>query len=515
MKTSVADVLLGTGASNGLVNLVQSATATSQKDLTNSFANTFNSTAGKSEEVNTKQTTDVKQTKTVVENKPVREVSEAKEQPKKESLEENSQVSAAKEIADGGKEVVEKIKEEFKVTDEAIEEAMQVLGINFQDLFNTEDLQKLIMEVTGTNDSIELITNDFLYKGIGAVTEFMNQLKTDISEKFGISEEAVLNIANDETLFENLDETSELSIEDKKAVDISKDMLKITDDKFDKESKDIENKTSNPENAEENPEERDGKEDDDTLKNKVEQLFTDNSKTQDKSEKADDKIRVEVSVENTNNNVSEKVVNTNETSTLNRDNQKESQNKKDNDNGENNLLNTTEFTTNTTTVGDVVEVVESYRSVENGQEVMRQITEHMKINISSDSTSMEMQLHPASLGTVNMQVISQNGQVTAHFTVQNEAVKAILETQMLSLQETLNEQGTKVSAIEVTVANYNLDKGSENQPNEGNSQNGKKGYGKRSSINLNGLDSFEDLDEEELIEAKVMEMNGNTVSYTV
>ena len=174
------------------------------------------------------------------------------------------------------------------------------------------------------------------------------------------------------------------------------------------------------------------------------------------------------------------------------------------------------ITTNTqvNTVGDIVETVTTYTNVD-ANEIASQVAQSIRVNISAESASLEMQLHPASLGTVNMQVISQNGQVSAHFTVQNEAVKAILETQMLTLQETLNEQGTKVSAIEVTVANYNLDKGSENQPNEGNSGNSKKGYGKRSNIDLTSLDSLDDLDEDEMMEAKMMEMNGNTVSYTV
>ena len=166
------------------------------------------------------------------------------------------------------------------------------------------------------------------------------------------------------------------------------------------------------------------------------------------------------------------------------------------------------------TVADVVESVESYSNAANTENIMRQVTEFVKVNITANSTSMELELHPASLGTVNMQVVSQNGQVTAQFTVQNEAVKAVLESQLLTLQESLNEAGTKVSAIEVTVANYNLDKGTEGNTPENNKDNGQKGS-KRRNIDLSSLDSFDDFDDEEMMEAKVMEMNGNTVSYTV
>lgn len=506
LKTNVANVLFGTNATNGLAGTVQSTTAASQKGLTESFANTFNSAAGKSENTDVNNTNEVKQSKTVVESKPVREVSETKEQPKNKSLDKDTGVSAAKEVVEDAKKVVEKIKDEFDVTDEAIEEAMQVLGLNLQDLFDPKALKDLVMEVTGTTDSIELITNDKLYNGIGNVIDLMSELKDEIINEFNLSEEGFTNIVNDTELFEKIDEIplteNELAIEstEESAQQASVDLVKNEEP----------NEQADIVNAKENA----VKNDDikaDTNKN-IEKTASETTETTVQNAKGtESEIKVDINVES-------KTTETAKTALENESSTKDNnhQDREDNKNNNEMLLGAaTGFNVEANSVGQLVETVQSYATTADSQEIMRQITEYMKVNISSDSTSMEMQLHPASLGTVNMQVISQNGQVSAHFTVQNEAVKAILETQMLTLQETLNEQGTKVSAIEVTVANYNLDKGSENQPNEGNSGNGKKGYGKRSNIDLTSLDSLDDLDEDEMMEAKVMEMNGNTVSYTV
>ena len=111
-----------------------------------------------------------------------------------------------------------------------------------------------------------------------------------------------------------------------------------------------------------------------------------------------------------------------------------------------------------------------------------------------------------------MQINSQNGQITAHLTVQNELVKSVLETQMIKLQETFDEQGTKVSAIEVTVAEYSLNSQSDNNYSE--ERNGRNYGSKKKGINLNEIGSLDELDEEEQLEAKVMEMNGSSVNYT-
>lgn len=69
------------------------------------------------------------------------------------------------------------------------------------------------------------------------------------------------------------------------------------------------------------------------------------------------------------------------------------------------------------------------------ENIMRQIMDYMKIQVKADTSNLEMQLHPASLGTVQVQIASKGGAVTANFIAQNETVKAALESQMVQLIE--------------------------------------------------------------------------------
>ena len=156
------------------------------------------------------------------------------------------------------------------------------------------------------------------------------------------------------------------------------------------------------------------------------------------------------------------------------------------------------------------------------QDIMRQILDYMRVQIKPDETSMEMQLHPASLGTLQIQIAARGGVLTANFITQNEAVKAALESQMVQLQESFEQQGIKVEAIEVTVATHqfeqNLDQQGRDGERSGEAQEAKRPRVRR--INLGGPEemlSAEELDgmeAEDRIAAEMMAANGQTVDYT-
>jgi flagellar hook-length control protein FliK len=150
------------------------------------------------------------------------------------------------------------------------------------------------------------------------------------------------------------------------------------------------------------------------------------------------------------------------------------------------------------------------------QEVMQQIMDYMKVQVKPDMSSLEMQLHPASLGTLQIQVAAKGGVLTANFVTQNEAVKAALESQMIQLKESFEEQGVKVEAIEVTVQTHqfeqNLEQGRGRQPQE---TEGRRVRTRR--ITLGGTEESdipEELDEQDKLTAQMMAANGNTVDYT-
>ena len=433
----------------------------------------------------------------------------------KESLDDNKMKDIAEEVSKVIDEIKDKIKEDFSVSEEDIEKAMEVLGFTVQNLLNTTDLRSLVMELTETADSIELLTNVELYEGLKEVTTLADNLMNQVSEEFNLTKEQLAEVINTES-FENI--LSEVNTTNEELVGVAEtentDKVKETaNDSKSNEVKDYEVKASENMPIVENIE-------------NVEEIVTDNAVTKEavvtnkttesnKNEaytKSEKTVEVEVNVEKTANT---EQVNT-ENKTSNESMNQQTGNKKQNlfDNTKNQEVgNVQTITTQTVnSVGDVVEVVTSYSNVD-AENIMRQVAEYVKVNITEDVTKMEMQLHPASLGTVNMQINSQNGQITAHLTVQNELVKAVLESQMVKLQETFNEQGTKVTAIEVSVANYNLDAKSDNNYSQERENN--QGGSKRRSINLNEISSFDELTDEELLEAEVMEMNGSSVNYTV
>lgn len=493
-KTTGTVNLFNQTASTGLNNLSNiGKSEQSTKEI--SFADTFM----KTNEVNFNKdvTSDVSKTKTVVatnagSNKNIK-TAEASGQ-ETESLDEEKIKDLAEEISEITNQIVDKIKSEFEVTDEEIEEAMEVLGLTIADLTKPAELRNLLMELTGTTDSIELLTNVELYDSVKEVTDFASNLFTEVAKDFSLSTEQLTEMINTESFEEALNEvnvsvkTNEAEAETEADAEV---VSEVTVDKTTDAALAFEN--SDKANANET------KPVESNNSNESEEVPIDTEK------KAPDKIEKPESFAQSN-LMNDEAMN------------ERSENRKnfnfDNSNNQDLSLGQTGTVTNQTvnTVGDIVETVTSYTTGADTDNIMRQVTDYVKVHISEDVTKMEIELHPASLGTVNMQINSQNGQITAHLTVQNELVKSVLETQMIKLQETFDEQGTKVSAIEVTVAEYSLNSQSDNNYSE--ERNGRSYGSKKKGINLNEIGSLDELDEEEQLEAKVMEMNGSSVNYT-
>lgn len=491
-KTTGAVNLFNQTAGTGLNNLSNiGKSEQSTKEI--SFADTFM----KTNEVNFNKdvTSDVSKTKTVVatnagSNKNIK-TAEASGQ-ETESLDEEKIKDLAEEISEITNQIVDKIKSEFEVTDEEIEEAMEVLGLTIADLTKPTELRNLLMELTGTTDSIELLTNVELYDSVKEVTDFASNLFTEVAKDFSLSTEQLTEMINTESFEEALNEVDVSVTSNEAETEADAEVVsEVTVDKTTDAALAFEN--SDKANANET------KPVESNNSNESEEVPIDTEK------KAPDKI--------------EKPESFTQSSLMNDEAMNErSENRKsfnfDSSKNQEFTFNQTQAVTNQTvnTVGDIVETVTSYTTGADTDSIMRQVTDYVKVHISEDVTKMEIELHPASLGTVNMQINSQNGQITAHLTVQNELVKSVLETQMIKLQETFDEQGTKVSAIEVTVAEYSLNSQSDNNYSE--ERNGRNYGSKKKGINLNEIGSLDELDEEEQLEAKVMEMNGSSVNYT-
>ncbi len=110
-------------------------------------------------------------------------------------------------------------------------------------------------------------------------------------------------------------------------------------------------------------------------------------------------------------------------------------------------------------------------------DIVNQVVEQIKVTLGKETTSMEMQLNPESLGKVLIHVSSNHGVMTANFTVQTEEAKEALQSQMYSLREALESRSIKVDAVEVEVSDFAF-----SQSNQADAQNQKefeRGNGRR------------------------------------
>ncbi|MEG1847782.1 MAG: flagellar hook-length control protein FliK, partial [Lachnospiraceae bacterium] len=153
------------------------------------------------------------------------------------------------------------------------------------------------------------------------------------------------------------------------------------------------------------------------------------------------------------------------------------------------------------------------------ESILKQMMDYMKLHISPNITEMEIQLQPANLGSINLQVATRNGVVTAQLTAETEAVKKALESQVVQLRESLNEQGIKIEAVEVTIASHsferNLEQGGDSTPYE-DTDSTTKGNGRSKRLVLGELDeeAEAELEEEDKIQVQMMKQNGNSVNLT-
>ena len=159
----------------------------------------------------------------------------------------------------------------------------------------------------------------------------------------------------------------------------------------------------------------------------------------------------------------------------------------------------------------------SYISVDT-MDLLEQVAEQIRVNVSEGTSSMEMQLNPENLGKVYVNISSKEGMIHAQLAASNEAVRAALETQVADLRQNLNQAGVKVDAIEVTVASHefekNLEQNQENEKQQGERQQ-EQSRGRRRNLNLSSLDGLSGLmTEEETLAAQMMRENGNSMDVT-
>lgn len=152
-------------------------------------------------------------------------------------------------------------------------------------------------------------------------------------------------------------------------------------------------------------------------------------------------------------------------------------------------------------------------------ELINQIVDNIRLNVSQDTTSIEMQLNPENLGRVYVHLSAKEGTVNAQLTATNEVVKEALEAQIVTLKENLNQAGVKVDAVEITVSSHgferNLEQDQSREEQEGEYQEAAAKQ-RRRNINMSSMDELAGvMTEEESLVAQMMRDNGNSVDMTV
>lgn len=147
--------------------------------------------------------------------------------------------------------------------------------------------------------------------------------------------------------------------------------------------------------------------------------------------------------------------------------------------------------------------------------VLDQITEAIKVDVSPETSEINLRLHPESLGTVSVKVSANNeGVLTAKFTAQNESVKAIIESQAIVLKETLEAKGVTVEAVEVMVQSHEFERNLSDQSKGGENTSDDR----KKSRGIRRIDLTEDVAEtetpEDTLVREMMAQNGNTIDYT-
>lgn len=147
-------------------------------------------------------------------------------------------------------------------------------------------------------------------------------------------------------------------------------------------------------------------------------------------------------------------------------------------------------------------------------QIVEQIVEQIRIHAQADTTTMEMQLNPESLGKVLLTISSRAGMMTANFTVQTEEARMAVESQMYTLRENLEQKELKVDAVEVTVSNFEF---TQSGGNGGDQKDFNQGDGRSRRFRMEEQEEEgEEISQEaeaERVRRNVMRDNGSSVDF--
>ena len=114
----------------------------------------------------------------------------------------------AEKVDKAANEVYDKIKKTLGVSDEEIQHSMENLGLTMADLLMPENIMQLVMDITGTQDSMQLVTDDMLSNAMKDIMDFVSltsqQLAADLSVTPDDLKEILQSVSFDEKADKNI-----------------------------------------------------------------------------------------------------------------------------------------------------------------------------------------------------------------------------------------------------------------------------------------------------------------------
>lgn len=96
---------------------------------------------------------------------------------------------------------------------------------------------------------------------------------------------------------------------------------------------------------------------------------------------------------------------------------------------------------------------ESAGQAQLAQHLASQVEQGMLTAMRDGSTRLDLQLHPAELGTIAITLVARNGEITAQIRSEKSETAEMMTRQLDSILANLEEQGLKVDKIEVQLQN--------------------------------------------------------------
>ena len=356
-----------------------------------------------------------------------------------------------KAVAEAYSQIINVIADALNANPDEIKGIINELDINLNALSDNQNVIKIVSKYLGINNPVNVLTNDEAINAVKEINQSISEIINELKDEFAITDDGLKDLLSKIDTVRDTENIEDIINDETGNVDASDDIIKVSDENNNKINIDSENDNIVPEKT--------------TVKNE------ENANAGNNKEFNTD--RESISELYLNENGMESIVS--------------------------NLKNT--ITDNILTEDGIAD------------KIIKQITDDIRLYAKADTTALEIQLEPETLGKVGITVTSKAGTITAQLVVQNEVAKEAIESQMATLKESFASQDIKVDAVEVTIASkefeQNLDKGAGNS-SEQNENKRRKHISTEELAEINGTAT----DKETSIDNVLKEM-GTTVNYSV